>query len=371
MNKVMAMIPSLFRQRGASLVFITIILTSLLGFGALAIDVGYSLVVRNELQNAADASALSGARYLYPLVSGSPNWSLANSKAVSAIAQNKAANVLLNSGTIQTGYWNITGTPVGIHSGNQSSSDRPAIQVTITKSGSNGIMSPFFAGVLGINSFTPSAVAVAINGLSPSWTKKPILPIAIPGCVFGLGAGGAGTITYPSGQFAINTPYGPGGVGCYTGQWTPLTTTKDTSDRTMQDAITALSAGVPNSTQFAIGDSIYLQAGNKANLYKMINDCSLAGDGSCGYVTAPIVCPSSGSCNGVLTDTIEKIVGFVCVEVVNAVSTGPNKSVTYQVIPQSDPNYLANCVMENSGGIGPTNGEIIPPKLVNYAGNPY
>ena len=36
----------------------------LLSFVALAIDVGYMVVVKNELQNVADAGALAGARQL-------------------------------------------------------------------------------------------------------------------------------------------------------------------------------------------------------------------------------------------------------------------------------------------------------------------
>ncbi len=35
-----------------------------IGFTALAIDVGYMMVARNQLHNAADASALAGARQL-------------------------------------------------------------------------------------------------------------------------------------------------------------------------------------------------------------------------------------------------------------------------------------------------------------------
>ena len=55
------------KQAGASMVLMAFALVSLIGFMGLAIDVGYVLVVRNELQNAADAAALTGAKYLYPL----------------------------------------------------------------------------------------------------------------------------------------------------------------------------------------------------------------------------------------------------------------------------------------------------------------
>ena len=51
-------------QAGVSAVIVAIVLPMLIGFGALAVDVGYMLVTKNELQNVADASALAGARYL-------------------------------------------------------------------------------------------------------------------------------------------------------------------------------------------------------------------------------------------------------------------------------------------------------------------
>jgi len=56
---------SLYGRRGATAVFIALVLFILIGVAALAIDIAHLLVVRNELTNAADAGALAGARYLY------------------------------------------------------------------------------------------------------------------------------------------------------------------------------------------------------------------------------------------------------------------------------------------------------------------
>jgi hypothetical protein len=52
-------------QRGAIILIVAISLVVLVGFVALAIDVSDLIVVRNQLQNAADAGALAGARFLY------------------------------------------------------------------------------------------------------------------------------------------------------------------------------------------------------------------------------------------------------------------------------------------------------------------
>lgn len=48
-------------ESGQSLVLVAIMMAVLLGFGALAVDVGYMTYQKSELQNAADAAALAGA----------------------------------------------------------------------------------------------------------------------------------------------------------------------------------------------------------------------------------------------------------------------------------------------------------------------
>lgn len=53
------------RETGVSLIHFTIALLPLLAIGGFAIDFGNSLVSQTELQNAADAGALEGARQLY------------------------------------------------------------------------------------------------------------------------------------------------------------------------------------------------------------------------------------------------------------------------------------------------------------------
>lgn len=52
-------------QNGAIAILTAVLLTAFLGFVALAVDTGYLFASKNELQNAADAGALAGARELY------------------------------------------------------------------------------------------------------------------------------------------------------------------------------------------------------------------------------------------------------------------------------------------------------------------
>ena len=56
-------------EKGVTLVYVAILLVVFLGIAALAIDIGYHRVVRNQLQNAADAAALAGCNWsIYELV---------------------------------------------------------------------------------------------------------------------------------------------------------------------------------------------------------------------------------------------------------------------------------------------------------------
>lgn len=57
-------------EKGAVAVMIAFMIVTVLGFAALAVDVGYMMVARNELQNIADASALAAARKLGVLYEG-------------------------------------------------------------------------------------------------------------------------------------------------------------------------------------------------------------------------------------------------------------------------------------------------------------
>jgi Flp pilus assembly protein TadG len=100
-------------QRGISLVFIAFCLFTLLVIVALAVDIGHLAVVRNELQNAADAGALAAARQLYNDEGTSVNPD-ANQVGKDAAAANfsdlEAVEVLWtggNTGDVQRGHWSF------------------------------------------------------------------------------------------------------------------------------------------------------------------------------------------------------------------------------------------------------------------------
>ncbi|MFA7534960.1 MAG: pilus assembly protein TadG-related protein [Desulfuromonadales bacterium] len=101
-------------ERGAVMVLFGLLIVVLVSFGALAVDIGHLAVVRNELQNAADAGALAGAAVLY-LADGTVNPN-ANQVAYDTARRNASEGVAVEidwtSGTngleIQRGHWSFT-----------------------------------------------------------------------------------------------------------------------------------------------------------------------------------------------------------------------------------------------------------------------
>ena len=103
-------LPSNFRRlrgrRGATIVFVALAMVVLLSFAALAIDVGYLYVVRNELQNAADSGALAGAQVLYNDEGTSINEG-ANGIAEDYVENNQTEKVGVTVESVERGHWNF------------------------------------------------------------------------------------------------------------------------------------------------------------------------------------------------------------------------------------------------------------------------
>ncbi|MEA3385793.1 MAG: TadG family pilus assembly protein [Thermodesulfobacteriota bacterium] len=103
----------LSNQRGATAIVVGLCLFLLIGFGALAVDIGHLCVARNELQNAADAGALAGARFLYNNDGTAVNTG-ANQIARDAAMANMSERVPVdvnwtggNEGDAQRGHWSF------------------------------------------------------------------------------------------------------------------------------------------------------------------------------------------------------------------------------------------------------------------------
>lgn len=260
--------PTARRQRGAVAIYVALFLPVAIGFLALSVDIARELVVRNQLQNAADAAALAGAGQLQ-WGGASTMWANASAKATAAIGLNSADGATLSTGTIATGYWNVTGSPSGMQSTaiTPGANDMPAIQVTVSRaSGSNGgPIQTYFAGLIGTSTINVSATAVAL--IAPPGTAKPgaLFPLVITQCMYQNywnASTGQPMIDPSTGkpyEFKIGSDYhyGP----CYSGQWT----TFDVNANDTPSVENLIANG--NPTSLSIGDNTWIEPGTKTAIY--------------------------------------------------------------------------------------------------------
>jgi hypothetical protein len=202
-------------QSGATAVLVGLLLVVLVSFTALAIDIGHLLMVRNELQNAADAGALAGAKNLYRTdpdtnsVSVNPGanlvaWEAATAnRALAKYADANGNNYLPvdidfspedNTGDIQRGHWSFFSTPQFVANDSlaafsqetlwnstfeQLDADTDLINaVRVTTRRQANPASSFFARIFGFNDFLLSATAVAylgyVNTINPGEIELPL-----------------------------------------------------------------------------------------------------------------------------------------------------------------------------------------------------
>ena len=364
-------------HRGIVLPLMAVSLVTLMGFIGLALDVGYVYMVRNELQDSADAAALAGAGQLFSGSSSTPNFTVASTKANSAISllNNKAANAALVTGTISTGYWNLTGSPTGLHATPTPPNDFPAVKVQISKSGSNGAVNTFFSKALGINTFNPTATAVAVV-TGPG--KGNLFPMVLSQCLFDKYYGSNGPLTAPStnylpnqdnikqikGQpyiFAMDSDYPiplGGGKNCTPGKWTSYkSSSSDTATITKMingSQLNSMAIDDDFSTKNVTADRKSLSKAAAAN-------CS---SGTCRYVLVSVVADSameSGS-----SGSTTPIKDLACLKIIGKESS--DKYIKAQFVAADN----SNCKFTASSGYGPISyGALQPPRLVNYWGNTY
>jgi Flp pilus assembly protein TadG len=159
-------------ERGQTLVMVALMATILIGVLGLAVDVGYAYSERRQIQNAADASALNGAREMDAQISNG-NQAGADTQVLLAIKQYITAyNLTVNaSGNVPASlktavYIDETGSKtygtVGAISSQQIPSGAAGVRVVVQEP-----WTPFLFAVLGFNNFTISATAAAASGTIP------------------------------------------------------------------------------------------------------------------------------------------------------------------------------------------------------------
>ena len=250
-------------ESGVVFVLVLLFLPVMIGFMALAMDVGHYMVARNELQNAADATALAGANNLYPLTFASnptlPDWQAAETAATIAIGMNKSGGVALIDCEVETGYWNMARNPVDLQSQGITPGpmDVPAVKVTVRRGAgiNGGPIGTWFAGIIGIKTMNVGAEAVAVSASPGTVNSGALLPIAISKEV----AEQAENYNGITKTVRIGSAYHyPNSMA---GQWTSLAL-----DTNNVPTIRNLIAN-GNPTPLGIGDNIWIQPGTKTSLY--------------------------------------------------------------------------------------------------------
>ena len=160
------------RRRGVAAVAAVALLVVLLGFAALAVDVGHLYVAKGDLQRAADAAALAGASAftedsLRELAGGDQDlfYELAADEARTRAAhwcwRNKTTGVnpVLEDADIVVGWYDPADPTAALVVGGKAN----AVQVTgrFTRQSQNGPVSNFFATVMGFADTDVSATATA------------------------------------------------------------------------------------------------------------------------------------------------------------------------------------------------------------------
>ena len=160
-------------QRGSVAIWFALLLPVLLGFAALAVDLARLNLTKVELQNAADAAALGGAKSLSvpsTVVANMPyNWTAANTTALSVAQSNETNSANIQDAVIDTGFWNINNPSLGLrHLSTPGTGDVPAVRVTVAISSTqnNGPLPLFFGPFLGIRQSGVQAMATAISSVA-------------------------------------------------------------------------------------------------------------------------------------------------------------------------------------------------------------
>jgi len=329
------------RQQGTVALF-ALMLTLIFAAGAFALDIGHALVVRNELQNAADAGALAGARALYNPGTESPNWGTAQTQGVVMVSLNGSDGVPLSQSLVEPGYLNVTGTPAGLQPPTitPGADDVPAVRVTVSRDSqtNGGALKLSFGGFVGLREAPISATAVAFVSGPGSIAKGGLFPLAISKCLYDTYWDSAKMA--PKNDPATGKPY-TFKIGsdyhyavCSSGEWTSFDV--DKNDTTFIRDL--MNNG--NPTPLAIGDNTWIQPGTKNTIFDEVPKNI--------DVVIPVVV-------NVDNHSFQPIVAFAAFHIDMGVG-GSGKYV--------QGHFTTNVpVTSNAAGNGPYYGAFIPPRL--------
>lgn len=329
-------------QRGSAAIWFALCLPVLLGFAALAFDLARLNLTRVELQNAADAAALAGARLLTDPAGTKPySWQVAENTAKDVAKQNyaDAARILDANVSVDSGYWNIPSSSYSASHTSTLTGDVPAVHATVSISGLKLFFAPIF------RFFDPNFIterdiqASAIAVIAPPGGGTGMFPFAL-NSAFIAKYWNSTTKSFSTNTVHINTTY-PKGAG--DGQWSSLIN-KSEANSYIDNLIT--NGG--NSNYLSVGDSIWVADGAMADLYGNKSASSSAVVGKV-YAVPVVLNAKPGS--------MEKIIALVAFQIDGGNQGGKyitGHFINNYTIPNLDP----------GSGNGVNYGAYTPPLLV-------
>ncbi|MCE8015754.1 hypothetical protein HOP62_06625 [Halomonas sp. MCCC 1A17488] len=277
------------RQGGVSIVLVTLALFMLLAFTALSVDGGNLFVARNELQNASDAGALAGARFLY-VKDGSRvndgtepydgvNYKSAEAWATEAAQSNNSQKETVEVLSVQRGHWSFGLAPGSTRGFTPNMSDvepvdlagKTAEELDSNPSFINAVevvtardqtpVEAFFGRVLGFDEgYKASARAVAYIGFAGKLRPEDVdQPIAM--CREAITDGD--TYSCDVGRFIPE--------GDQTGGWTNFQ--HDDSGASSASELKALICGDGNPEEMRFGEDISTNNGQVQAAFQALYDC--------------------------------------------------------------------------------------------------
>lgn len=306
-------------RRGATAVIVAVVIVVLIEFAALALDVGHLTLVRGELQNAADAGALAGARVLLTTDAGgneivNPG---AKAEAQRVALQNKSDNKAVEvdlAADVRLGHWDGTTFTPGTPGNEADPTYINAVEVTTHRSSAYSI----FATIFGINSFSKRGSAVAYRGWAGSDVEFD-MPIAV---CWDMLVDGGGKYVCTTGRMFSN---GGGSSTVGTARWTNFS--EECVSTANQPSVTdQVNLGCSGGITPISVTTISTNNGEMTPSLTAVYDCWLAATGrtTSWMLTLPVV-----SC--VEPPTCSQIVGAVKVKVVWVTANGSDPQ--YNRIP--------------------------------------
>jgi Flp pilus assembly protein TadG len=333
-------------ERGVAAILVALVILVLLGFAALAIDIGHLFAVRNELQNAADAGALAGARFLYNddgtavntganqigYDAATANVSDTGSGSEVAVEVNWTGG---NSGDVQRGHWsfadhtftpNDSTAPVDLWNVSDEELDADlnfinAVKVVTRRAGTPVVS--LFARIFGHQDFQLSADAVAYIGFAGTLLPYDVdQPIAI--CEESiLNDGDEYTCTVGR---MINS--GQNVATHETGGWTSFSQDDACTGGTNAQEVKDLVCGDGNPEPIMLGKAMATNGGDIQSAFNQLIQCWEAATGKTQpwNVTLPVIsCPSNN------VGTCEELQGAVNLNIIWITEAGEDPS--YSNVP--------------------------------------